>query len=1211
MLPSSLLQKATILFFLVTSAFGQSLSSLSGSVVDPSGRAIQHAVITLTSLETPLTRKVISDDGGLYAFPQVIPGRYRVTATAPSFAERVYTGLELQVNTPATLAIQLQLGTVSESVTVDENATQINLTDASLGNAIGSRAILELPLEARDPTLLLTLQGGVTYFGNQATSATSVTRLNGSVNGSKPDQNNITLDGVDVNDQNTRSPLTSVLRVTLDSVEEFRTTTLNPTADQGSGSGAQIALVTRGGTNIVHGSLYEFNRNTATSANSFFNNLSGLPRQRLNRNVFGGSVGGPLQKDHLFVFVNYEGRRDSSDGTTVAVVPTTAFRQGQLQYLNTSGGVSVLSPAQVRALDPQGVGADPAVLAALNQYPLPNDTTQGDGLNTGGYRFSAHTPLSQNTYIARLDYSAGKNNLFVRANLQGDKSAQLPQFPGQPAASSTLDHNKGIAFGWTLPIQSNLVSSFHYGLTRYGGENTGAVNSPYVTLQGITPLKSTNTDLTRIIPVNHFSEDLVWTKGKHSVSFGGVARVIRNRSVNYAYAYPTAEVAPGYLEEAGYGLTPANLNYNYSEAYRIAAVDLLGPVTLATATYTYDLKGNLAPFGQPVSRSFGAEEYELYAGDSWRVSKSFTVTYGLRYSLAPPIHETNGYQVSPSMDLGDWFYNRGDLANAGQSQGGAGQISYVLANASGGRSLYDEQKLNLSPRLALAYSPSAENGLARVLFGGAGKTSIRAGAGMFYDLFGMSIMRNFDSSAPGLTTTVHSPFGAPLATEPRYSGYSPIPAGVLPAAPAGGFPNVPSGFSIANSIDQNLKQPYTMNLDLSISRELPHAWFLQGSYVGRLSRRSLLVSDLAQPTNLRDPKSGQTYDGAINALAYQARQGAPVSSIKPQPFFEDMFSKYAAGGLTATQQIYQQEVQYYPTDLTSALFDLDVYCYICSNLGPYSMFNAQYSALFAYRSVGKGNYNAMQWRLSKRLSSTLVDINYTLAKSTDLTSSSESSFSSTTVPLQAPYNASLNRGVSDFDVRHSLNGSVVYLLPFGKGQRFLPNLSRPLSAALGGWQVGSILVATSGLPASVLQSGSWPTDWSFSGFATAVSKPPATSNDKNAPAVSGVGGPNLFSNPAQGLAAFAYSYAGQVGSRNVIRGDGYFTWDMSLSKRFVMPFKDSNSLQFRAEVFNLPNAARFDIGTASLDIGNTATFGKYTSTLNSPRVMQFGLRYAF
>ena len=474
--------------------YGQSFSSLNGSVFDPSGAIVAGAEITLTSLDTGAKRKTVTNDSGLYSFAQMVPGKYQVVAQAARFSVKTITGLELLVNTPATVNIALEIGTVTESVSVEAGAAQVNTTDASLGNAVSTQAIVELPLEARNPAILLALQAGVTYFGSDNSSPTnSANRLNGSVNGSKPDQNNITLDGMDVDDQNTRSPLVSVLRVTLDSVQEFRTTTLNPTADQGRGSGAQIALITRSGANVLHGSLYEFNRNTDTSANSFFNNLADVPRQKLIRNVFGAALGGPIKKDRLFFFANYEGRRDASENTAVRLVPTMAFRQGIVQYLNTAGGVSTVAPAQLQSLDSAGKGVSPAVLSALNQYPLPNDTTQGDGFNTAGYRFNASTPLSQNTYIAKLDYALSNHQFFLRGNLQGDKQDQPPELPGQAAASSGLDHSKGMASGWTWSITPNLLSTFRFGFTRYGHEDTGTVNGPYVALAGLSTLNATTT----------------------------------------------------------------------------------------------------------------------------------------------------------------------------------------------------------------------------------------------------------------------------------------------------------------------------------------------------------------------------------------------------------------------------------------------------------------------------------------------------------------------------------------------------------------------------------------------------------------------------------------------------------------------------------------------------------------------------------------------
>jgi hypothetical protein len=341
-----------VLTFLAAAAiaFSQSFTSIDGRVTDPSGAAISGAAVELTNVDTGLKRSTVAEGTGLFSFAQVAPGKYSLSVKAPGFSVKTVGNLQLLVNTPVTVAVTLEVGAVTETVAVTSEAIQVNTTDASLGNAIGTLPISELPFEARNPAGLLALQPGVTYFGalsNYGGTTSTTDRLSGSVNGSKPDQNNITLDGVDINNHNTRTPLIGVLRVTLDSTQEFRTTTQNPTADQGYGSGAQIALVTKSGTNAIHGSLYEYMRNTLTSANSFFLNRSGIERQKLIRNTFGVSLGGPIKKNRLFYFVNYEGRRDASDASAVRTVPTASFRQGIVQYLNKSGGVSSLTPAGI------------------------------------------------------------------------------------------------------------------------------------------------------------------------------------------------------------------------------------------------------------------------------------------------------------------------------------------------------------------------------------------------------------------------------------------------------------------------------------------------------------------------------------------------------------------------------------------------------------------------------------------------------------------------------------------------------------------------------------------------------------------------------------------------------------------------------------------------------------------------------------------------
>ena len=547
------------------------------------------------------------------------------------------------------------------------------------------------------------------------------------------------------------------------------------------------------------------------------------------------------------------------------VVPDASLREGIIRYLNKSGGTSTMTPAQLQAVDPAGLGVDPAVTQLLSQYPMPNNNAIGDGYNTAGYLFNASTPTRLNTYIAKVDGVVNNSNtVFLRANLDNDNLAGTPQFPGQPASSVTLDNSKGLAAGWISIIKSNLISSFHYGFTREGHQTTGVLSAPYVTLTGIATPDATTTGLTNIIPVHQFSEDLSWNHGRHDIRFGGLARLINNNSINYAGVYPSGSTSEGGLAGVGTSLEPSDLASSFNVSFRTIAVDLLGPVASVTATYHYLLNGQVQPFGSPVTRDFVQNEYEGYVNDNWRVTNHLTVNLGVRYSLAPPVREANGYQVSPTVDLADWFEERGNLANAGLSQTGAPPVSFILANSPGGRPLYDASKTNFSPRIALAYSPEGRSGLSKFFFGGPGQTSIRAGFGTFYDLFGMSLMSELNSDAPGLATQIKTPSTQPLATTPRFENYTTIPATLLPTAPAGGFPYTPAtggqyGFTSTNSIDQDIKQPYTMNSNLSIGRQFAHGIFVQGSYVMRLSRRSLAVEDLATPTNLKDPVSGMTY----------------------------------------------------------------------------------------------------------------------------------------------------------------------------------------------------------------------------------------------------------------------------------------------------------------------------------------------------------------
>src|SRR6201996_9339964 len=379
-------------------AFAQATTSLSGRVTDKSGAVVPGAHVKLTLIATGASREDATNGSGEFQFSQLAPGRYDLVVSASGFQESEKKGLDLLVSQPATVNVGLSVAGVTTSVDVTSDIQPVlNTTDATLGNAFDTKQVSSLPIEGRNVPDLLSLQPGVTYLGrtddNNGTNAVGNNgqdSRSGAVNGGRSDQSNITLDGVDVNDLNNGYAFTSVLRVTQDSVGEFRVTTSNPDAAEGRSSGAQVGLITRSGTNQIHGALYEYNRSNLFEANDFFNKqqelAAGLPNTppKLIRNVFGAAVDGPIKRNRAFFFLNYEGRRDTEgESVNAGTVPTAQFRAGNLQYeyLNGSGAdqVYLLTPGDIKAMDPQGIGVNAAVQQIFNGYPQPNDPTQGDG----------------------------------------------------------------------------------------------------------------------------------------------------------------------------------------------------------------------------------------------------------------------------------------------------------------------------------------------------------------------------------------------------------------------------------------------------------------------------------------------------------------------------------------------------------------------------------------------------------------------------------------------------------------------------------------------------------------------------------------------------------------------------------------------------------------------------------------------------------------
>jgi len=1245
----------------------QATTSLGGRVTDSSGAIIPGATVKLTLTTTGATRTNTTDGSGEYQFSQLTPGRYALTVSATGFAPTEKTNMDLLVSQPATVNVALTVGSVRQEVTVTSNVQPVlNTTDATLGNAFDSRQVELLPLSQRNVPDLLSLQPGVTFLGRsddvtgtQGVGNNPTDSRAGSVNGGRSDQANITLDGVDVNDINNGYAFTSVLRTTQDSVAEFRVTTSNPNAEEGRSSGAQVALVTRSGSNTLHGAVYEYNRSNFLEANDFFNKqqelAAGLPNrpESLVRNIYGAAVGGPVIKNRLFYFLNYEGRRDSQ-GTSVnaGTVPTNSYRAGYLnyEYVNAGGGDSTytLTPANIQYMDPQGIGNSVPLLQVLNAYPQGNDPTQGDGLNSIGYRFPYTIARTYDTYIGRIDWnvtSDGKHSLFWRGNLQDDNEPTAPAFPGQVPQTITLTNSKGFAAGYTYLITNNLVNDLRYGLTRQGVDQAGANDAPIIYFAEVAQPVSTQRSTSVIIPVQNLVDDVSWTKSNHNFAFGTNIRFVDDQRVSNAQSYPDGQMNQGWLTRSStiansngpfdppvYGF-PAVDFANYGNEYNTALMNLVGTITEGDAVYNYDKSGNTLAVGAPLKRDYRWNEYEFYAQDTWKVLSNVTLTYGLRYSYLQAPAETSGTQVGTCQFSGGVCepysltqYVDGSAAQAAQG-GAANNVGELAFNLNGrynhAPDFWTPDKNDIGPRLAVAFSPTPSDGFWKKVFGNQ-KSSIRAGYSLVFDHFGAATVNTFDTTGSyGLSSHLsNAPGSVPIEDAPRFTTISGVPQSLLPTAPPGVFPAVPAAsgngsFAISWGLDSAIKTPYSHLLDFSIARELHNGSSLEVSYVGRLAHRQLAQQDTAMPINLQ--AGGTAYFGPASQLAKMARANVPVSSVGKDPYWEQVFGGLDGqdiglgyGPLTATQNVYALFLSNLYNE-TYALYQLDTPGSLPNssigagvNYPAFRYYHDQYSALYAWRSIGYANFNALEVVYRQHFGGGLqADFNYTFSKSLDITSQAErlgTSAGTNYAQIMNTWEPNQLYGPSDYDVRHQINGNFVWDLPVGRGKKYLSNAGRLTNEILGGWQTTGILRWTSGFPFLMNNGAYYPTNWDIQGFAELTSQIPSHANGKGFLT-------QRFADPAAVFASFSHALPGQSGTRNPLRGDGFFDWDNGVNKTFGLG--DRVNLVLRFDMFNMTNSVRFDPQSISATLDNPQTFGQATGLLTNYRLAQFAGRIEF
>jgi hypothetical protein len=891
------------------------------------------------------------------------------------------------------------------------------------------------------------------------------------------------------------------------------------------------------------------------------------------------------------------------------------------------------------------VGLNPAALNALAQaaqrYPA-NDFDTGDLFNTAGFRFSASTPVELNAHQLRLDYNlteSGSQQIFFRGSYQYDKqpvSFTNPQmYPDTPARTRWY-HPWGFAAGHTWAISSSMTNNFRYGLTRLSLSDLGDAGENFINFRFIFDPNLATYGFNRINPVHNISDDFSLVSGNHTMQFGTNIRVVRNARTEFSAAFDSGVTNPFFYESSGNVLINPITNAGYSitsnaDDLKAALTAVVGRLSQYTARFNFDINGQPLPAGSPVAREFATEEYDLYAQDVWKISPSLTVTYGMRYGLSKPVYETGGFMARPNIPLGEYLERRIASADAGVNY-----VEPIVINKTD--HFYNWDFNNFQPRVAFAWSPNFGENFLGSLLGNKGNSVIRGGFSITNDYFGQQLAVTFNSqNTLGFASSQTIPantYNVTTRPAPLFTGFGmdirSLPNITVP--PALTFPQQRPGNSarrIESSLDSTLQSPVNYSWNVSFQRDLPHGMVLETAYVGRAARNLLAGRDAVQPNlNFRDPLSGQTWTEAATILERLRQANAPIASIAPLPFFENLYTPGSldailfGAGLTNTQAVYAMmplssrnpscatvggcfDLQ---NDWTTAQDILDRFS------GRRYFYQPQYGALAVYSTIASSDYHGATFSLRQRFQDSLTyDLNYTFSKSMDDVSGLQTDAPFTPFVLNA-LSLKQQRAVSDFDVRHIVNANAIWKLPIGRNRMLLGDANSVVNGIFGGWQLTGIFRWNSGLPVEApLDFGGWPTNWNRRNYTTRI-------NDiQSQPNRGGATPANLFADPVAAYHSFRSGLPGERGDRNVFRYPGFVVLDMGLGKTWGMPWSENHQLQFRWEVFNVTNTQRLTAVDGFVQAVDpfltsatpTGSFGNFTDIQGSPRVMQFGLRYSF
>jgi hypothetical protein len=822
-----------VMLLLSPLGFAQATTAeLSGAVQDASGAVIAGAQVTATNIATNITHGTVSGKNGDYVITQLPPGDYKLTVEAPGFSKLEQTGLSLQVNQQARLDLTLKIGKQSETVEVSTRAPLLESESSSVGTVVGEQSVNQLPLNGRNFTQLATLSPGVTGVGQSATGTIeSGTRPDDKrpaseifSNGNREGDNNFLIDGTDDNE---RLTLSIVIRPPVEGVREFKIQTNLYSADIGRNSGAVIDVITKSGTNQLHGSAFEYIRNSYVDARGYFNKVgSAFPSFRLHQ--FGGSIGGPVVipkvydgRNRTFFFFDYEGFRNTTQSFILGNVPTLKMRNGDFSELTTS----IYDPLTTRAnpavpggfiRDPFPLNViplnrrDPISVKMLNAYPQPTSSARFNNYSSNLIQIN-----NANSFDVRGDGQLSSKDIFFgRYSMQNTMNIAPSTYPKTtiPGVSTPVDLSDEASFagtsstptqqfalGYTRVFTPRIVNDFRFGFGRYRldyvpidfvangglGNQLGVPNSNVTPREQNLPIFSPSTYLgvgqTRSLPLyrreNTFQEldNVVWTKASHTLKFG----------VDFRRRQLTI-----------YQTNQGNGRFNFSPALTdsrnpagtggdSAASMMLGYPTLIAHDYTFPFPG------------IRLNEYGLYAADDWRLAKKLTVNYGLRWDYFSP----------PSEELNRWSnFNplTGKMDVAGRN--GVSMTADVLPF-----------RKDFGPRFGFSYQVFP-------------KTVLRGGFGVFYNASG--------SEALNMRLARNIPYGLTSSVSPGDIAPGTTVSQGFPALPTVNFALADNPSGAQSSISPSFRPSYAEQFNLGLEQEFtPLNMVLKVTGVGNLGRR--------------------------------------------------------------------------------------------------------------------------------------------------------------------------------------------------------------------------------------------------------------------------------------------------------------------------------------------------------------------------------------